>query len=136
MRQTAHLTLIGLDHRRGRDRGGFVQRGVALRDQRGAGVALLLQEGPKRFQTQGLRGRGRGIGHQKLERDLGRQVTEPVHRLGKDAEQDGPQLVGLALNGAAQQFDEPHLRGQPLGQRGIGLQPPMLIAIRPQDAGE
>jgi hypothetical protein len=117
-------------------RGRIHQVGISAGDEGWSGIAMFPTESLKSRERQGLGFLGRGEGHEEVEADVGGEFAGETQGLGIDTKEDGAELVALALNGAAQQIDEPYLSQDLLGERGVGLQATVAVEVGVEDAGQ
>ena len=134
--QDADLVTIGCYCDRVGFWGGIHQVSVTSRDEVHPAITMFSTESLKSSSSQALGFLGRGIGHEEMEVDLGGEFSEEAQSLGIDPKQYGPELVGLALDRAAQEVDEPHLSQDLLGQSRVGLQTAMAVQVGVEDAGQ
>ena len=108
--------------------------GIASGDEVVAPVLVLAAEGLKLSTGQSLGLLGSGISHEELKVDLGLELAKEVKGLGIGASQEGAELVGLALDGAAKGFDEANLGQDVLGEGGVGLELAVAVEVGEEDA--
>jgi hypothetical protein len=134
--QDADRLAVGGDGNRVRLGSGLHEVGIASGDEVVAPVLVLATKGLKLSTGQSLGLLGGGVGHEELKVDLGLELAKEGEGLGVDARQEGAELVGLALDGAAESFDEANLSQDLLGKGGVGLEAAVAVEVSEEDAGQ